>query len=105
VTDPSNDRAMMLILVPSATVGFLLAFNLGAFGVIFFDRLLVLWVVSTVVLILSLVTELTPRHWSGRAVLLIPTVWLILSMVDSSGQTSRWTGCEPPPVSRTVLVC
>jgi hypothetical protein len=80
---PTNERATLLILVPSASVGFALAFNLGAFGVVFFDRILAVWVMATIVLVASLVTSLPPNGWLGRIVLLIPSVWLLLAFIDS----------------------
>jgi len=34
----TEDRAAILITVPSASIAFMLAFNLGAFGEIFFEQ-------------------------------------------------------------------
>ena len=82
----SVERATLLILVPSASVGFALAFNLGAFGTVFFDRILAVWVMATIVLIASLVSDLPPNNWLGRIVLLLPTGWLILAFIDAPDQ-------------------
>jgi len=82
----SQQRAALLILVPSTSVGFALAFNLGAFGVVFFDRILAVWVMATVVLAMSLFTKMPPRGWLGRLVLLIPTSWLVLAFLDAPAE-------------------
>lgn len=73
------DRAALLIAVPAATLAFGLGFNLGAFDEIFFDSILAVWVIATLVLAASLLTQLPPRHWGGRAVLLLPTLWLVMA--------------------------
>jgi len=86
MTDPPSQRAALLILVPSASVGFSLAFNLGAFGVVFFDRILTVWVVATIVLGASLVSDLPPNGWWGRIVLIIPSLWLGLAILDAPEQ-------------------
>ena len=75
MTDPDNaaaerertDRSTLLITVPSATIAFGVAFNLGAFDTVFFDAILAVWVTATIVLIASVISPtLPPRHWSGR---------------------------------------
>lgn len=88
--EPSGgDRATLLIVVPAASVAFALAFNLGAFGVVFFDRILTVWVMATLVLVASLLTKLPPRTWWGRLALLLPSAWLILALIDSPGDGER----------------
>lgn len=91
MTDPDNaaaarertDRSTLLITVPSATIAFGVAFNLGAFDTVFFDAILAVWVTATIVLIASVISPtLPPRHWSGRLVLLIPTVWVVLAIIS-----------------------
>ena len=42
-------RATVLIAAGSATIAFMLGFNYGAFGVIFFEQVFTVWVISTVV--------------------------------------------------------
>jgi hypothetical protein len=84
-----SDRATLLITAGSATVAFSVGFNLGAFGVIFFGQLLAIWVVATVVLIGSLVSDLPPNTWPRRFALLIPTVWIIAAWIDSTYSFNR----------------
>jgi F0F1-type ATP synthase membrane subunit a len=84
----ASDRAALLIAVPSALLAFWIGFNLGAFDDIFFDQVLAVWVVATIVLVASLVSNLPPRGWPGRLVLLVPTVWLIVAtLIDPGGRS------------------
>jgi hypothetical protein len=79
-----SDRAALLITAASASFAFTIGFNLGAFGVIFFDQLLAVWVISTVVFAGSLVGSLPPRTWPRRLILLLPTLWIVAAWVDNT---------------------
>ena len=79
-----SDRATLLITAGSASVAFAVGFNLGAFGVIFFDQLLTVWVIATVILIGSIVSDIPPNTWPRRLVLLVPSLWLIAAWVDNT---------------------
>ena len=81
---PPSDRATLLITVASASVAFVLGFNLGAFGVIFFDQLLTVWVISTIVFVASIVSDIPPHTWPRRLVLLTPTLWIVASWMDNT---------------------
>ncbi len=83
-TATPSDRATLLIAAGSATFAFMLGFNLGAFNAIFFDQLLLVWVISTIVLIASIISDLPPQTWPRRLVLLLPTLWLLSAWVDNS---------------------
>ena len=85
-----SDRATLLITVASASVAFTLGFNLGAFGVIFFDQLLTVWVIATVVFIASIVSDLPPRTWPRRLILLLPSLWVIAAWVDNTFGTATY---------------
>lgn len=81
------DRASLLIAVATASGAFIIGFNFGAFDVVFFDALLSIWVVATIVLVASFITNLPPRNWFGRLVLLIPSIWVILAWIaDPAGE-------------------
>ena len=84
-----SDRATLLITAGSATVAFAVGFNMGAFGVIFFGQLLAIWVIATVVLVGSLVSDLPPDTWPRRLVLLVPSLWIIAAWVDSNYSFNR----------------
>ena len=99
-TSPS-DRATLLITAGSASVAFTVGFNLGAFGVVFFDQLLVVWVVATIVFVGSLVSSLPPTTWPRRLVLLVPTLWLIAAWVDNAYAFDR---AERIAFALTVMV-
>ena len=79
-----SDRATLLITAGSASVAFAVGFNLGAFGVVFFDQLLTVWVIATVILGASIVSNLPPSTWPRRLVLLVPSLWLIAAWIDNS---------------------
>jgi len=84
-----SDRATLLVTVGSATVAFMLGFNVGAFGIIFFDQLLLVWVIATIVLVASIISDLPPNTWPRRLVLLLPTLWLLSAWVDSAQDVAR----------------
>jgi len=77
------ERATLLISVASASVAFMLAFNLGAFGEIFFDQIFTVWVTSTIVFVGSIFSRLPPNSWPARLVLLIPSTWILVSWIDN----------------------
>jgi hypothetical protein len=87
-----TDRATLLITVTAATVAFGLAFNVGAFDTVFFDVYLSVWVVATAVLVGSLVSELPPRDWWGRLLLLLPTAWIVAAWIG--GPADADTGAD-----------
>lgn len=84
-----SDRATLLITAGSATVAFSIGFNMGAFGVIFFGQLLAIWVIATVVLVGSLVSDLPPDTWPRRLVLLVPSLWIVAAWIDSNYSFNR----------------
>ncbi len=88
-TATPSDRATLLIAAGSATFAFMLGFNLGAFNAIFFDQLLLVWVISTIVLIASIISDLPPQTWPRRLVLLLPTLWLLSAWVDNSQDVAQ----------------
>lgn len=77
-------RGFVVIAAGASTAAFSIAFELGAFGAVFFDHLHAIWVLSTVALLSSFVLgdRLTLPRW-GRLVLAIPTVWLLVAFVDA----------------------
>ncbi|GMQ86361.1 MAG: hypothetical protein BMS9Abin07_1935 [Acidimicrobiia bacterium] len=79
-----SERATLLVTVGSATLAFMLGFNLGAFGVIFFDQLLLVWVIATIVLVASIVSDLPPRTWPRRLILLLPSLWVLSAWVENA---------------------
>jgi len=85
-----SDRATLLITVASASVAFTLGFNFGAFGVIFFDQLLTVWVISTIVFFASVITDIPPRTWPRRLILLTPTLWIIAAWMDNTFATTTY---------------
>jgi hypothetical protein len=97
----ASDRATLLITAGSASVSFAVGFNAGAFGVIFFDQLLTVWVIATVILVASLVTHLPPVTWPRRLVLLVPTLWIVAAWIDN---TYTFDSSERVVFTLTVVV-
>ena len=78
-----NNRAALLVSAGSCTIAFTVGFNYGAFGTVFFDAILAVWVLSTVVLGASLLTSLPPNTWIRRVILLLPTLWIVTAWIDN----------------------
>ena len=78
------DRATLLVAAGSASVAFMVGFNLGAFRIVFFDQLLTVWVIATIVFVGSIVSDLPPNTWPRRVVLLLPSLWLLAAWIDNS---------------------
>ena len=87
-----SDRATLLVAVGSASVASMVGFNLGAFDIVFFDQLLTIWVIGTIVFVGSIVSDLPPNTWPRRLILLLPSLWLLVAWIDNStdiGQSDR----------------
>ena len=78
------DRATLLVAAGSASVAFMVGFNLGAFRIVFFDQLLTVWVIATIVFVGSIASDLPPSTWPRRVVLLLPSLWLLAAWIDNS---------------------
>lgn len=85
----TSDRATLLIAVGSASVAFMLGFNYGAFGIIFFEQVFTVWVISTIVFAASVFTRLEPNGWPKRLVLLLPSLWLVISWLSNNTNAER----------------
>jgi hypothetical protein len=56
------------------------AFTLGAWGTFFFDQMLTIWAAATAAFfVVVFQPRPTPRRWFRAAVLLVPSLWLVLS--------------------------
>ena len=84
VGGPASDRAALLIAAGSSAVAFMVGFNYGAFDAVFFDQVFTVWVIATIVFGASLITDLPPHTWPRRLVLLLPSVWLIVSWINNN---------------------
>ncbi len=81
-----NTITLLIAATGLSTAAWDIFFNLGAFGVIFFHRIFVIWIIS---IILFLTSIMLPR---GKApigktmapLMLLPSVWLILKIVDDT---------------------
>jgi len=80
-------RATGALAVATSALAWWPAFTLGAWGIIFFEQLMLLWAVSTaafVVLVLAGARQSFSR-WRVAA-LLVPTAWLVLALLTPTGQ-------------------
>jgi hypothetical protein len=85
--DPAENRRrdipLAVISVGMAVVVWWPAFTLGAWGTLFFDTLLTLWVASTAAFVFVLFERRPVGRRLVRAfLLLLPSVWLVFSFVD-----------------------
>jgi hypothetical protein len=77
------ERATLLITVASSSIAFMLAFNLGAYGEVFFDQIFTVWVTATIVFVGSIFSTIPPNRWPARLLLLLPSMWLLVSWIDN----------------------
>lgn len=91
-----SDQEARLFLVAAVTLAsttWTLAFNLGAFGVVFFEQVFFVWVASLVIYLAGffLPEEHYPVSWNGRLILAIPTLWLLLRFLVDSAPIGSFT--------------
>ena len=87
-----NHKTFLLTAVALALGVQNIAFNLGAYSTIFFDRLLPVWAVSLAVLlaVLSLPPEERPIGRWGLFALAAPTLWIVLSILSNIKANWSW---------------
>jgi hypothetical protein len=86
---PARRRATGALAVGTSAVAWWPAFTLGAWGIVFFEQVMLLWAVSTgafVVLVVAGTREPVSR-WRIAA-LLVPSGWLVLAMLTRTGEES-----------------
>ena len=79
-------RATGAVAVGTSAIAWWPAFTLGAWGIVFFEQLMLLWAVSTaafVVLTVGGTREPVPRY--RIAALLVPSGWLVLALLTRTG--------------------
>ncbi len=87
-----DQRAFGLVLVGMAAAVWWPAFTLGAWGVLFFDQLLTVWVVATAALVIVIVQPRgTGRRWFRIVALLVPSLWLALAFLDDADTTDLYS--------------
>ena len=73
-----------VVMVGIVAIAWWPAFTLGAWGEVFFDDVLALWAASTAAFVFVLVERRPLGSRLARAfVLLLPTVWLVLSFATA----------------------
>lgn len=80
-----SHRLFGLVLIGMSAAVWWPAFTLGAWGELFFDQMLTVWVAATAALVVVLVQPASlGRRWPQAAALSIPSVWLLLSFFDDA---------------------
>lgn len=82
-TPTGGSKTFAFVLIGMAVAVWWPAFTLGAWGDLFFDQLLTVWVISVAGLVVVLAHPRGRRRW-GRAIALgIPSVWVALSFATT----------------------
>ena len=93
--EASADRitqATSVAVVAAALLVWWPAFDLGAYGVIFFNQVLSLWAASTAIFLVSLTAGRRALvSWPRRLALLLPSLWLLLAFVLPEGGAKPWS--------------
>jgi hypothetical protein len=85
-------QATSVAVVAAALVVWWPAFDLGAYGVIFFQQLLALWAAATAIFLVSLTAGRRARvSWPRRLALLLPSLWLLLAIVLPEVGIRTWS--------------
>lgn len=82
-------RRLAVTTVAAAGIAWWPSFTMGAYGVVFFEQLLVVWVVATSVFLVAAATLRgrllrRPAWWA----LLVPSLWLLAALVLPAGGSS-----------------
>lgn len=79
----SEARTFTVATVGGAIAIWDIAFNLGVYDTIFFEKIFFVWAASVAVFGVSVVLpdEYAPVNWWQRIVLILPTVWIILALI------------------------
>jgi hypothetical protein len=87
-----TSQATSVAVVAAALVVWWPAFDLGAYGVIFFQQMLALWAASTAIFLASLTAGRRAQvSWPRRLALLIPSLWLLLALAIPEGGSEPWS--------------
>jgi hypothetical protein len=85
-------QATSVAVVAAALLVWWPAFDLGAYGVIFFNQVLSLWAASTAIFLVSLTAGRRARvSWLRRLALLLPSLWLLLAFVLPEAGPEAWS--------------
>ena len=85
-------RAFSLVVVGMSVAVWWPAFTLGAWGDLFFDQQLLVWVAATAgFFVVLLRPRALGRRWPTLLALAVPSLWLVLWFVDDSGTDDLFT--------------
>ena len=98
------ERVVGAVAVGTAAVAWWPAFTLGAWGAVFFEQVLALWAASTAALVVVLMRvgrRTTP--WPVTASLLIPSVWLVVTMLPVAEEGTAADAMAWAAIGFTIL--
>ncbi len=82
-------RATGALAVGTSAVAWWPAFTIGAWGIVFFEQVMLLWAVSTGAFVVLVVAGTHERVSRWRiAALLVPSGWLVLALLTRTGEES-----------------
>ncbi|MEM7121533.1 MAG: hypothetical protein AAF563_09680 [Pseudomonadota bacterium] len=102
-------KIFMLSTISLSVAAWDIAFNLGVFNTIFFDKVFTVWAASTAALFASFfVPPPADRKrlvsWRGRFVLLIPTLWMLVDLESGVSLTGTEIDAQLSWLSLIVAV-
>jgi hypothetical protein len=88
-------RTFLLSAIAMSVAAWNVAFFLGVFDTIFFDKVFAVWVAATTVFLGSFFIPderlSLPFGWGGRVILALPTVWLLAALIDDRNIEQAFT--------------
>ena len=78
----SQNKSFLATSLALAPTVWMLSFNFGVYGTVFYEHLFVVWAISLTALICGFVLNLKDEHasfssWVGRFLLVLPTLWVL----------------------------
>lgn len=90
-TNAPPARATGVIIVGMSLAVWWPAFTLGAWGVLFFEQLLTVWVAATAALVVVLIQPKGQKNRIWRLLaLLVPSIWLVLALIIDPRDHGSW---------------
>ncbi|WP_062520099.1 hypothetical protein [Demequina silvatica] len=103
-------RTVGAFVVATSTIIWWPAFQLGAWGQVFFEQILLLWAAATAALLVVLVKQGGPRPaWPLLASLALPSLWVVAELATppgggAFGSVLRWFGAAVTLVGLPVML-
>jgi hypothetical protein len=88
--EASRDRGFLVAAIALGLITWRVAFNLGAYGTVFYEDIDGVIVASTIALVASFLgpQRLRARAWPGRVLLAAPMIWTIVALILTGSLTA-----------------